>query len=159
MGLEIFGHGIAGEILVEDLRPDGSVILLQCTPYTQRATQEAAGVTIASTQGGSWPMLQEKRVARSRHGKLHLDTTQMPGGVLSFNVSTLAEKAADALRDGVRLVELTMTNAPEWGYTGQVEKPAADDATAANGVLRADPQEGPQPAARRSPRVSREPSD
>ena len=33
MGLEIFGDGVAGEILVEDQRSDGSVILLECTPY------------------------------------------------------------------------------------------------------------------------------
>jgi hypothetical protein len=85
MGLEIFGHGVTGEILVEDQRSDGSVILLQCTPYGTTSSPGQSGVTVASSESGSWPMLQEAGVARRRRGKLHLDTTQMPGGVLAFN--------------------------------------------------------------------------
>src|SRR5213082_28898 len=105
MGLEIFGHGVTGEILVEDQRPDGSVIILQCTPYGQTPSQQQPGVTVASSEGGSWPMLQEAGVARKRRGKLHLDTTQMPGGALAFNISILADKAARALDSGVRFIE------------------------------------------------------
>ena len=126
MGLEIFGHGVAGEILVEDQRPDGSVILLECTTYGQRRTPGISGVTISSS-GGSWPMLQEAGMARKRRGKLHLDTTQMPAQVLNFNVSLLAEKAAEALDSGVRFVELTLSNAREWGYSGPfAPEPPAD---------------------------------
>ena len=78
-------------------------------------------------------MLQEAGVARRRRGKLHLDTTQMPGGVLSFNISILAEKAARALDSGVRFIELTMENAEEWGYSGPVRPtgPETSDAEAA----------------------------
>jgi hypothetical protein len=78
MGLEIFGPGVTGEILVEDQRPDGSVILLECTTYGQRSPSGSSGVTVSSS-GGSWPMMQEAGMARKRRGKLHLDTTQMPG--------------------------------------------------------------------------------
>src|SRR5918994_7444109 len=53
MGLEIFGHGVAGTILVEDQRPDGSVILLQCAPYGGATTPPAsAGMTVASSPSG-----------------------------------------------------------------------------------------------------------
>ena len=137
MGLEIYGHGVAGEILVEDQRSDGSVILLQCTPYGKTSSTTQPGVTVASSEGGSWPMLQEAGVARRRRGKLHLDTTQMPGGVLSFNISILAEKAARALDSGVRFIELTLENAEEWGYSGPVRPtgPETSDAEAtAHGV-------------------------
>jgi hypothetical protein len=48
MGLEIYGHGVAGEILVEDQRSDGSMILLQCTPYGQKSSSGPSGVTVAS---------------------------------------------------------------------------------------------------------------
>ena len=126
MGLEIFGHGVAGEILVEDQRSDGSVILLQCTPYGPPSSSRQSGVTVASSESGSWPMLQEAGVARRRRGKLHLDTTQMPGGVLSFNISILADKAARALDSGVRFMELTMENAEEWGYSGPVQSDISD---------------------------------
>jgi hypothetical protein len=125
MGLEIFGHGVAGEILVEDQRSDGSVILLECTRYGQRSSSGQAGVTVSSS-GGSWPMLQEAGMAHKRRGKLHLDTTQMPGGVLAFNVSTLAERAAQALDSGIRFMELTMDNAKEWGYSGPLQSAAAE---------------------------------
>jgi hypothetical protein len=126
MGLEIFGHGVSGEILVEDQRPDGSTILLQCTRYGQTASSAPSGVTVASSAGGSWPMLQEAGIARKRRGKLHLDTTQMPGGVLTFNVCTLAEKAAEALDSGIRFMELTLDNAKEWGYSEPL-RPVAEE--------------------------------
>ena len=63
-------------------------------------------------------MLQEQGITHTRRGKLHLDTTQMPGGILYFNVSVLAERAADALNSGIRFVELTAQNAEDWGYQG-----------------------------------------
>lgn len=47
-------------------------------------------------------------------------------GILTFNVSMLAEKAAEALDSGVRFMELTNDNAREWGYSGQLE-PAAEE--------------------------------
>ena len=72
-------------------------------------------------------MLQEAGLAHKRRGKLHIDTTQMPGGVLAFNVSTLAEKAAEALDSGIRFVELTMDNAREWGYSAP-HRPLAEEA-------------------------------
>jgi hypothetical protein len=138
MGLEVFGHGVAGTILIEDQRPDGSAILLQCAPYgaapvpkTPAAGMTAAtpvapvpaGVAVASLPSGSWPMLQEHGVAHKRHGALHLDTTQMPGGVLKFDIGALAGKATDALVAGARFVQLTMSNAGEWGYIGPVQPP------------------------------------
>jgi hypothetical protein len=76
MSREIFGHGVAGELFVEDPRPDGSVILLECITYSQRSPSSGtSGVTVSSS-GGSWPVMQEGGMARKRRGKLHLDTTQ-----------------------------------------------------------------------------------
>ena len=133
MSLEIFAHGVAGEILIEDQRPDGSTILLECAPYGQRSPRGPSGVTVASSAGGSWPMLQEAGMAQKRRGKLHVDTTQMPGGILIFNVSILAEKAAETLDSGKRFIELTLTNATEWGYSAALQPAAAAASSAPAG--------------------------
>ena len=150
MGLEIYGSGITGQILVEDQRPDGSVILLECFPYGARQQTAPAGVAVPSSPGGSWPMLQEAGLAQTRRGTLHLDTTRLPGGPLRFNVSVLASRAAQALSEGVRLVELRMEDAEEWGYAGEVlpdaDFPSPPDASPPPAV-----RQGRRPAATQNP--------
>ncbi|MBG0567322.1 hypothetical protein [Actinoplanes aureus] len=74
--------------------------------------------------------------ARSRRGKLHLDTTRMPGGVLRFNVSALSERAARALAEGTRFVELTEDTARDWGYVGMAYPLSHLDVDAALSVPR-----------------------
>jgi hypothetical protein len=93
MGLEIFGHGVAGEILVEDQRSDGSVILLQCAPYGKTSPARPSGVTVASSEGGSWPMLQEAGVATRRRGSCTSTPRRcLAGCCLSTSASSLKRR-------------------------------------------------------------------
>lgn len=83
----------------------------------------SAGVAVASSPSGSWPLLQEQGLATSRRGKLHLDTTRLPAGPLVFDVTTLCERVVEALAAGTRLVELDPSTASDWGYRGPAIPP------------------------------------
>src|SRR2546421_6129283 len=109
MPLQVYGEGKTGEIFIEDERPDGTVVLLVCTeaatrpPAVPRRAQgkidgEPVGVAASSTTDGSvFPLFREHGVAGKRF-KLHVDTTDMEGGILRFAMAPFTRaslRAAD----------------------------------------------------------------
>jgi hypothetical protein len=141
MPLQIYGQGKTGEIFIEDERPDGSVVLLVCTEAVTRAVgangvmqsethDESVGVAASSTTDGSvFPLFREQGVARKRF-KLHVDTTNMPGGILKFAIAPFTRASLRAADEGEREIRLDTTNADEWGFLGTfpTDQPAPDSA-------------------------------
>lgn len=127
MPLQFYGEGKTGEVWVEDQRPDGSVVMLICSeaavgPSTEPAQQkpcpdESIGLVYASaTDGGAYPLPRETGKVSRRLPKLHLDTTNMPGGFNRFRLALFGRKAMDTAEQGIRDVQLTTATAAEWGW-------------------------------------------
>jgi len=129
MPLQIYGEGKTGEIFIEDERSDGTVVLLVCTEAGTRTStnrkqrQEetdgaSVGVTASSTADGSvYPLFRERDVAQKRF-KLHVNTTNMDGGILKFAMARFTRASLRAADEGKREVHLDTSNAKEWGYLG-----------------------------------------
>jgi hypothetical protein len=133
MSLHVWGEGRAGEIFIQDDRPDGTVVLLTCTEVATRSeelfgqAQQAGdegsvGVASSSAADGSvYPLFREHGVARRPQFKLHVDTTNLEGGILKFAMSKFTRASLRAADEGKREIHLNGSNAAEWGYLGPLE--------------------------------------
>jgi hypothetical protein len=129
MSLQVYGQGKTGEIFIEDERPDGTVVLLVCaegatrSPAASRQVQpeidgEPVGMATSSAPDGTvFPLFREHGIARKRF-KLHVDTTDMEGGILKFAMAPFTRASLRAADEGKREVRLDTSNAEDWGYLG-----------------------------------------
>jgi hypothetical protein len=141
MSLEVYGEGKLGEIFIEDQRPDGSVVMLVCTQVARRAVgriltaEGAAAIPVAgpdlgavgvaassSADGSTYPVFRERGMVRQRY-KLHVDTTNLPGGVLRFAMNAFTRASLRAAENGEREVHLDPSNAEAFGYIGPLPTP------------------------------------
>ncbi len=165
MSLQVYGEGKTGEIFIEDERPDGTVVLLVCTEAATRPATasrqvqpkidgEPVGVAASSTPDGSvFPLFREHGVARKRF-KLHVNTTDMEGGILRFAMAPFTRASLRAADEGVREVHLDTSNATEWGYLGTLSANPAPIEPDDEPVARATRLEDSAPETGRRPRAS-----
>jgi hypothetical protein len=112
---------------VVDSRPDGSVVLLKCVEEAR--ADQPGGIAIPS-DGPShrnphpkrrWPVgHRESRKVASRLGGRQiqtfvLDTTDLPGRRLVFDIERFVERLSRSREDFARL---GAENAEEWGFVG-----------------------------------------
>jgi hypothetical protein len=133
MSFQLYGNGRTGEVLIEDQRPDGSVVMLVCNELASRPVSQAVGsnspaqgndtngdpvavVTASTMDGGAYPLLNESGKVSRRLPKVHVDTTDMPGGIMRFAMSVFGRRALQAAEDGVREVRLHPREARDWGW-------------------------------------------
>jgi hypothetical protein len=133
MSFQLYGNGKTGEVLIEDQRPDGSVVMLVCSELASRPTNPAIGaqslargndgngdpvavVTASTKDGGAYPLLNESGKVSRRLPKLHVDTTDMPGGIMRFAMGVFGRRALQAAEEGVREVRMQPSEARDWGW-------------------------------------------
>jgi hypothetical protein len=136
MSFQFYGNGKAGEVFIEDQRPDGSVVLLVCTQQAARASGavgrgpapglggdgEIGVVSSSSADGNAYPGLREARLVDRRLPKVHVDTSNLPRGIQRFAQSLFLQKAVEAAETGKREVVLANEeDAVSWGYLGAAE--------------------------------------
>jgi hypothetical protein len=129
-GLTVLQRGRLGQVLIEDSRGDGGPsVILTCQPWDQAGQHGIFVPRIAPDEPGPdpgdiedkykgvYPMLHDF-VAEAVPRKpfvLRIDTSQLGGGVLGFNMETFIGKATELAADDVDQVRLTPENALEWG--------------------------------------------
>lgn len=105
-------------ILLEDARgEDGAVPTLVCREARM------AQVLPAQVEDESRPwfprfpraLVEQSRYAEAEPVQLHVDTFGLPSGSVPFEIGAFARKAADELSSGATTVEITRSNAHEWG--------------------------------------------
>jgi hypothetical protein len=142
VSFQLYGKRATGEVIVEDQRPDGSVVMLVCSEFANRSAgpsattrpaptgqdssddEPVAVVTSSTKDGGVYPLLSETGKVSRRLPKLHVDTTDMPGGILRFAMGIFGRKAMETAEEGYREIRLTPESAPEWGYIPPDPPPA-----------------------------------
>jgi hypothetical protein len=108
-------------ILLEDARgDDGAVPTLVCREARM------AQVLPAPVEDESRPwfprfpraLIEQARYVEAEPAQLRVDTHDLPSGSVPFEIGAFARKVADEIGSGVTAVELTRSNAHQWG--GQV---------------------------------------
>lgn len=109
-----------GSVFVEDKRPDGTVVVLRCASEIE----EPGGVAARSHEPETvWPMemIEEDR-ARGGDSRLFasnfalvVDTTELPEGVLVFDIGRFVEHVQQAVEAGEERIILDPERAGEWG--------------------------------------------
>lgn len=111
-----------GSVFVEDQRPDGTVVVLRCS--TEMG--EPGGVVAHSQEPEIvWPMdiIETDRASGgisrlfASDFSLTVDTTELPEGLLVFEVGRFVEKVNEALEAGEERIVLDPKRADEWGLT------------------------------------------
>jgi len=116
-----------GVVFVEDEREDGTLVVLRCTSEAQHP----GGVAAESRQPTVWPMgylerrreLQVKRLTGSDFA-LTIDTTELPAGILAFDIGRFVERVGEAVDAGEKAVHLDPGLADEWGLVAQEDRDA-----------------------------------
>jgi hypothetical protein len=151
MTFQIYGHRKTGEVLIEDQRPDGSVVMLVCSEFASRppgngssvaggpgashGDDDVAVVTASTRDGGAYPLLSETGRVSRRLPRLHVDTTDMPGGPLRFALRAFGQKALETADGGIREVHMDPASAHEWGWIPDDEAGAAQDLWTGEGLV------------------------
>jgi hypothetical protein len=76
----------------------------------------------SSADGSTYPLFRERGVARQRF-RLHVNTTNLAGGVLRFAMNPFTRASIRAAENGQREVLLDASNAEEFGYLGPMPTP------------------------------------
>jgi hypothetical protein len=131
-GLTVLHRGKLGQVLVEDERDDGAVIVLICRPWDDGPP---TGIPLPSGKpssqtppepdeledkySGAYPMLRAfASTARVPAAKvLTIDTSGLPKGPLAFKLETFLERL-ELIGDEFDHVTLDVDTAQEWGLGG-----------------------------------------
>lgn len=118
MGIIVRSRGQAGEILVEDMRDDGTQVFLICHPWdSARVTGVLVGPGEPPPEDkdlqGSFPILGV--LADRKPFRITIDTSRLPAGPLQFDSERFIESAQAEAHDGVDRVTLDDRTALHWG--------------------------------------------
>jgi hypothetical protein len=109
-----------GSVFVEDRRADGTVVVLRCASEVE----EPGGVAAHSHEPETiWPMemIEESRAQGEGNRLLAsdfalvVDTTELPEGVLVFDVGRFVEHVQQVVEAGDERIMLDPKRAGEWG--------------------------------------------
>ena len=128
-GLTVIRRGQLGQVLIEDERDDGSVVVLTCRPWDESGP---AGVVLPTSRPGEVPPPDPSAIADKYKGVypmlrtlegvhpekpfvLRIDTSSLPAGPLAFDLDTFIATASTFGGERVDHVTLDASNARDWG--------------------------------------------
>lgn len=114
-------NGRSGQLIVKDERTDGTVVLFVCERLNG---SPAAFVDAKSKADGRGPIpdpdtdevLRALDFTASATFQFTVDTSGLPNGPQMFEADVFLARMLEALEDGLSTVELSLGNAPEWGF-------------------------------------------